>query len=113
MSADIHESPYSTGRFPLAKRFLSLVRYSDVYYHSIHQGDGNKLGSPSDIETRNTLEEIATLAQSYDAALSALATMEKIATKEGWNTGLFSSEYGESLRDARMALALARFKIPS
>lgn len=43
------------------KRFLSRVRYGDVYKHVEHAGDGNKAGSESDREVRETLDAINVL----------------------------------------------------
>lgn len=41
-----------------ARRFLNLVRYADVYRHAEHHGDGNKKGSPSDVEVLETMAEL-------------------------------------------------------
>lgn len=49
--------------------FLSLAHYGTVYPQMPSHGDGNKKGSQSDIETRETLAALRAIARAFEDAL--------------------------------------------
>jgi uncharacterized coiled-coil protein SlyX len=57
----------------------------------------------SDMEQRCATQQ-ATIAQ----LTKALNEMERLATKEGWNTPLFESAYGDAVKEARAAVAAVK-----
>jgi hypothetical protein len=54
--------------------------------------------------TKGEAESNARLFASAQELLRAFVVVENIATREGWNTPLYDKEFGDALRDARVAI---------